>query len=184
MKNLKELKSKWNEFWLFKQYRHWFGIGWISNKYSYWTRRLFYPTTHVIIKHKEVDSGLWMDKDHLLLHVSFQLLVDYVEEEKPNEICDWTWDEAHRNAWTEISELYNWWTIVRPMRVDPLDSVEFPFKKNLDNWLDNLNNPPDTKEHRDWHEACMKSGEKEKEWDDEDTEMLCKLMRVRGFLWT
>ena len=40
------------------------------------------------------------------LHAAFQILVDLVEQEKPDEVCDWQHDELHRNAWNEISQLY------------------------------------------------------------------------------
>jgi hypothetical protein len=38
----------------------------------------------------------WHDKDELLLHAAFQLLTDFVEQERPDKIVDWEFDEQHR----------------------------------------------------------------------------------------
>ena len=78
------------------------------------------------LKIHTLKKGEWYDKDIILLHAAFQLLVDFIEQEKPDEICDWQYDEAHRNAWSEITALYKWWTEERPNRKDPLDEVSAP----------------------------------------------------------
>ncbi len=38
-----------------------------------------------IIKIHTLKKG-WADRDHLMLHANFQILVDFVEQEKPFEI--------------------------------------------------------------------------------------------------
>jgi hypothetical protein len=63
----------------------------------------------------------WCDKDHVMLHAVFQLLADFVEQEKPDQIVDWNSDPAHKQAWKEIRSLYRWWTQTRPARNSPLD---------------------------------------------------------------
>ena len=63
----------------------------------------------------------WCDKDEILLHAAFQLLVDFVEQEKPGQIIDWEADELHKKAWKEIMSLYRWWKKERPARKSPLD---------------------------------------------------------------
>lgn len=52
----------------------------------------------------------WRDKDDVILHACFQLLKDFVEQEKELiEICDWEHSEEAKNAKSEIDFLYNWW---------------------------------------------------------------------------
>jgi hypothetical protein len=34
----------------------------------------------------------WFEKDNLLIHAAFQILVDFVENEKPDQILDWNSD--------------------------------------------------------------------------------------------
>ena len=54
------------------------------------------------LKITTLDKG-WHDKDEVLLHAAFQLLADFVEEERPEKIVDWEFDEQHKVAWAEIT---------------------------------------------------------------------------------
>ena len=58
----------------------------------------------------------WHDKDEVMLHAAFQLLVDFVEQEQPDKYIAWDHDTNHRQAWKEIRSLYRWWTTTRPSR--------------------------------------------------------------------
>lgn len=52
----------------------------------------------------------WRDKDEVILHACFQLLKDFVEQEKEMiEIVDWEHTEEAKNAKAEINFLYDWW---------------------------------------------------------------------------
>ncbi len=52
----------------------------------------------------------WRDKDDVLLHACFQILKNFVEEEKQMvEIIDWNFSEETKIAKIEIDFLYNWW---------------------------------------------------------------------------
>jgi len=42
-----------------------------------------------LLKIQTLEKG-WCDKDEVLLHAAFQLLVDFVEQEHPDKIVDWT----------------------------------------------------------------------------------------------
>ena len=85
-----------------------------------------YPDQHqgeVIMRYLKIhtlEKG-WCDKDEILLHAAFQLLVDFIEQEKPDKIVDWHADEIHEKAWKEIKSLYSWWKEERPVRKNPLD---------------------------------------------------------------
>jgi hypothetical protein len=65
-------------------------------------------------------SVTWHDRDHRMLHACFQLLTDFIEQEKPWEYsatreelleaykdCDWAEDRLEE--WQELRELYLWW---------------------------------------------------------------------------
>lgn len=63
-----------------------------------------------VLKIESLPDG-WRDKDDVILHACFQLLKDFVEEEKEMiEIIDWEHNEEHKQAKLEIFFLYNWWT--------------------------------------------------------------------------
>jgi hypothetical protein len=60
-----------------------------------------------VLKIHTLEKG-WCDKDYVMLQAVFQLLVDFVEKEKPDQIVDWNFDPEHKNAWKEIRSLYRW----------------------------------------------------------------------------
>jgi hypothetical protein len=50
----------------------------------------------------------WIDKDAIMLHACFQLLEDYIEEEKGDIQCCY---ETHKDFVDELRSLYAWWQI-------------------------------------------------------------------------
>lgn len=90
---------------------------------------------------------------------------------------------AQAEAAKEIMELYDWWVNVRPKREDPMDasgwSAYCDSKRDDDDVLSVLDD--DSVDTGPMHE---KMRELEKQYDDEDTEMLIRLIKIRGYLWT
>lgn len=81
----------------------------------------------------------WIDKDYIMLHACFQLLVDCVEEEKVHEHCNY---EHHKKEIDEVLFLYNWWK--QYSQGDSLSTLGYEVPQ----------------------------------------EMLTRLIKIRGFLWT
>jgi|GEM_PF-256768 hypothetical protein len=140
-----------------------------------------------ILRIHTLESG-WCDKDCVMLHALFQLLVDFVEHEKPDQIVDWDSDPDHKHAWKEIQSLYRWWTKTRPARKSPLD--EKGLKKPPIGWkklpgtdLRRLVDY-DKKKYASYVLALKKYRRIEKEWDKEDQKNLHRLIEIRQFLWT
>ena len=130
----------------------------------------------------------WCDKDDLMLHAAFQILVDYVEKENPGEKVDWKLSQEHKHAWREIRSLYKWWTLTRQGRVNPLEEkgLRHPpirWKKvpgsNLQQLVDY-----DRKEYSAYERALRKHWQLEKKWQSEDEQNLHRLVDVRRYLWT
>ncbi len=62
------------------------------------------------ILHISTLTGEWCDKDIVLLHGCFQLLVDCIEKEKLlTGHTDWDSDDEFKSAKIEIQALYDWW---------------------------------------------------------------------------
>lgn len=62
-----------------------------------------------VLKIESLPNG-WRDKDDVILHACFQLLKDFVEQEKEIiEQIDWKHTEETKKAKEEIDFLYNWW---------------------------------------------------------------------------
>jgi hypothetical protein len=107
--------------------------------------------------------------------------------------------EEHKKNYEDILELYRWWKDLRPVRPDPgevvgLDAFCEAKKKEYGSSdlyvfepsgkvyvMKSILSEQDEEEHRRLVMASFH--EENKQWD-EDTEMLCRLMRLRGFLWT
>ena len=130
----------------------------------------------------------WCDRDHMMLHAAFQLLIDFVEREKPDRIVDWNSNPEYKHAWKEIRSLYKWWTQTRPARTSPLDekSLKIPplrWKKIPGSDNRQLCNY-DKKKYPDYEKAIKKQSRLEKKWHTEDQQNLHRLIEVRPFLWT
>lgn len=89
----------------------------------------------------------------------------------------------------EILELYVWWTLGRPLRKDPHDESgwsEYCDRKRSDN--DNLvwkGWESRTQEEKDEaNEILNKLRLLEDKYDDEDEEMMIRLIKVRKYIWT
>lgn len=138
------------------------------------------------LKIETPDKG-WCDRDQVLLHAAFQILVDFIEKEDPERI-DWNSNELHRRGWREIKSLYRWWKETRPNRKSPLDNERLPspplkLKKvpdsDLSEWL-----KPDKKKYAKYYEALDRHNKLEQKWHIEDQRNLHRLIEIRSFLWT
>jgi len=130
----------------------------------------------------------WCDKDYIMLHAAFQVLVDFVEKEKPGERIDWSWDATHRRAWKEIMSLYKWWKKERPARKDPLDDKRIKhspmkFEKISGSDLSRMIEP-DKKKYAKYYQALKKSWKLDLKWEKKDQRNLHRLIEIRKFLWT
>lgn len=94
------------------------------------------------------------------------LKMEFLDKEDPD------YDQPSKQAQSavKIKKLYEWWTN-RDKRPDPLD---------LSGWNENYNSGDEEKRF----ESYEKSQKIEDEYDNEDTEMLIELIRIRSSLWT
>jgi hypothetical protein len=129
----------------------------------------------------------WHDKDNVLLHAAFQLLVDFIEQEKPDRIVDWSADPAHAAAWKELRSLYRWWTRTRPARRSPFDDEDLkrpPIETRPvpgSEYVERI--PYDPKDYAAYDAALKKEARLEQTWFEEDQRNLHRLVDVRPYLW-
>ena len=130
----------------------------------------------------------WHDRDELLLHAAFQVLVDFVEREHPETTTDWNATKDHKQAWREIRSLCKWWKETRPARRSPLDDKKLPrpplrFRRRPDSeffemvW-------PSRKRYAAYYRALRVHSRLEEKWFAEDQRNLHRLIEIRGYLWT
>lgn len=138
------------------------------------------------LKIETLDKG-WCDRDQVLLHAAFQILVDFIEKEDPERI-DWNSNGLHRRGWREIKSLHRWWKETRPNRKSPLDDEKLPspptrWKKVPDSdFIEWVN--PDKKKYAKYYEALDRHNKLEQKWLKEDQRNLHRLIEIRSFLWT
>lgn len=121
----------------------------------------------------------WRNAEAGIAHLKWEMTLNDAEflddSEKHN-----TKPTPQAVAAKEILDLYEWWVNVRPLRVDPMDASgwsEYCEGKSLSEMFDEDNRVDTTPMHD-------KMRELEKKYDDEDTEMLIRLIKIRGYLWT
>lgn len=186
---------------------------WVQDYYDDFMRRCrdikYWIRHRTVDKYHVVNTGLkpgYYDTDTRMLHANFSLLVDYVEVEcawmyyictedimtnrgkelftvfRNRELglkhLDWeiTLDDPYTKKQSEsakeIRDLYLWWTEGRPARPDPWNLIPDP--------PDDITQPV--------NKATIKLYDKvtkiENAYEKEDTKMLCRLMKVRGSMWT
>lgn len=176
-------------------------------------RSVAYRTTkrYNVLKIRDLSANYW-DKDTILLYAVMQIVVDFVEIEcsfmeldAPYTFKQWLnfklpWflrsDEVYRNrelglqhlksleetyqdmlvnpsdAPKAIREVYLWWKDVRPFREDP-DKELIEYRQNCE-----------TPNEKTIDKLIKKSIKTEEKYFKEDTEMLNKIIKYRGFMWT
>jgi hypothetical protein len=159
----------------------------------------FVVKTHCLTS--DLKKGHWYDMDTRILHSLFGGLVQFVEMElsgmnrigkgkKPRysrkdglEYLDWEIGLTYEDEETkeakptpqaesakEVKRLYLWWKDERPKRQDPWDLVgEDPL------------GDPDKLEYREKYGAM---DDLEKKYEEEDTQAMISLIKLRGGMWT
>lgn len=145
-----------------------------------------------ILKINTLKKG-WTDRNDLLLHACFQILVDFVEKESPFKFIDWNSDEAHINVAKEIRSLYRWWVKLRPNRRDYYEELEENEIPSLEEklkpiysddgkvdsyWLVRL-----PEKYSKYDKISKKMSKLERKWEAEDQKNLLRLAAIRQFLW-
>jgi hypothetical protein len=162
---------------------------WLCDLVNYVKNNIWHPilyrTTHRyhILDLRDGGNGYdigWHDSDSQILQANFLIFKNYVEKENPFVVADWEWDEPHRTAGQEIKTLYKWWTEDRSREHKEL--AEEWDKRNL-SWH--------TEETDKGYHRMVWTGDdtsdlhkREQELYEKDTEMLIRLIKIRGYLWT
>lgn len=127
----------------------------------------------------------WCDKDRVMLYVCFQLLVDFIEKEKPQKIVDYDYDAYHRKQWKELQILYKYWKVDRPrLQKEEQKALRKWAKTYKDTWVAE----PDGRSslHVVLHEdkrASVYHWKLEDRIRTTDDEMLHRLIDIRHHLW-
>jgi hypothetical protein len=159
-------------------------------------RNRFYDKTHYL--NTGLSPGNYYELDYRILHGLFNELVDFVEKdlshltqwdttkkykfkngrciEAAYDYFKWSNNLKNKGKLTEqakssrkIQKLYEWWKNTRPNRISPYSDPAFD---TIDNEKSHVK--------RKLYDKAYKT---EQEQDDEDTEMLIELIKIRNHLW-
>jgi len=116
----------------------------------------------------------YCDPVELILQANFQILVDFVEGEKPEEVVNWDSDSAHAHARNEFKGLYFWWKKGRPKAWKLYNTLlSKAFKKFSGFPIKGVNKP-----------ALDAAHDLEILLEAKDQKNLHRLIEIRNFLWT
>ena len=140
-----------------------------------------YIVNRITTRHHIIQTGLpkgaLFDVDDRMLHGMMNLLMQYIDEEKPFERLDWDSDKETRMLKEEIIAIRDWWQIY--------DLRQEEINKALSNWYKNKKPNgeaiPDTPFIR---RLSNKHNDLEEKLSSEEEEMLIRLIKIRKMLWT
>lgn len=70
-----------------------------------------------ILKIPTLRSRGFIDRDHVLLHAAFAVLVEFWEKEQPGK-C-WSFEESKdKQEWLRLKSLYYWWKFCYPIDIE------------------------------------------------------------------
>jgi hypothetical protein len=173
----------------------------------YWNNR-FIDRTHLL--ETGLEPGKWYEYDHRLLYGMFNSFVQFIEKEQTLENLKWEMTLVNKYEWLPEEEakaqmdydwpclqainarrkmeLYTWWKVERPARVDGYvasgfkaysDATKKPGGGLFDLWIDK-----DEEQNAKCRELTKKWHEIDEEYKLEDTRMMIRLVELRGSCWT
>jgi hypothetical protein len=179
-KILEDLGSWW---YFFKKER----LPWLYNlekRYLYHIRDRFFTRWHILDMSSPQNGYVrgWMDRSDQILYANFALLKIHMEQEKPGDVTAWDYDDYYRGIWKEINELYNWWIKGRAEEHERLHNMPMPEMK-----FEPIPNTTCLRlaEGTEEEQGMVKNyADFSKQLEDKDEEMLIRLIKIRGHLWT
>lgn len=152
----------------------------IKNKIKYCIpykyRNFYYTNIRTIFKpqHSRIRKAIpshWVDLDYVLIHVNFEILKSFYEDEYKDGPVDWSSDKKHKRFAKWLEGAYSYVTIERPKLL----------KKVEDSYPD-LNIVESGK--KSYKELYGNVDKYEKIIFDKDTKIIYELLKNREFLWT
>jgi hypothetical protein len=202
METFKRIR-RWYEGWNTGPLKH-------VSRLLYWLRTHTYHRYHMLnLKNKKNGySWGWLDRSEGILFANMAILVDFVEKEMAFEgHVDWRsaaevkesgetendpWGDANRDAHAlakkEMIEIYDWWTKGRKEEHDAWDrayddvytgtTTRFEPSKTFPGNFDMVT------EKSPGREAVEALWKRDEALENKDEEMIIRLVKVSGYMWT
>jgi len=168
----------------FVRYKIWFSIKNPFSKAHYWIVSHCVPSRRYHFLDLRQPNGYrygWTDVPEKMLFAMFNLLGEYLNEEKPHDLTQWYTKEQidtdeglkrQQNKLEEARAIYHWWTVER--------EEEYARKSEMQNkwWTARKSKDPNREKY--WEQLCQMDIDMEAKTD----EMIGRLMKIRRSLWT
>ena len=152
------------------------------------TSAWYYIKNCIWRKHHLIRTGLprgqWYDTDTRMLYGMMNLLVEFIDKEKPFEHIDWDYDDFHKGIRDEFLAIRAWWDNYQK-RCEEIEQAltawhDERFKDAGDKWLERMNesSTPEAERLSEIH------NEMEEKLKEEETDMLIRLVKIKECLWT
>ena len=130
-------------------------------------------------------NSQWCDKDHVMLCACFQLLVDFIEKEKPDKIIDIKRHREQKRIWEELKSLYRYWKVERPQLEKKNTVLLMKWgKKHKTKWVPDPDGRASTLVTLSTDKkAFRRLNRAELKFEELGSQMLHRLIRVRKHLW-
>lgn len=151
-------------------------------EFRYYLKNRFIRKPHLI--DTKLKKGQWWDTDSRLLYGMMNLLIEFVEKERPFEVVIWDSDDVSIHVKKEILTIKAWWENYNNRKNEISEALstwhDMKFGKDSDDWIDKINED-DTPEI---DKAFKYLHELENKLHEEEEEMLIRLVKIRDYLWT
>ena len=191
---MEHLQMFWSSFWSLhhtvRQFLLRFRGFRMLDHVGYWIRTHTWDRYHMLDISNWRNGYVWgwLDRSEGILFANMAMLVDFVELERAFEVINWDSDDDHRAAYRELREIYLWWTQDRKIEHDEFKrrshdayrDFQFTFIPLPGGVLrmDLSDETPERRRERNDIEA------EEDRLRQKDTDMMIRLIRVRGAMWT
>ncbi len=172
-------------------------------------RNRFTTKTHIL--ETGLAKGKWYEYDYRLLHGMFNSFVQFIEKEQTLDNLMWEMTLTNTYEWLPEEEakqqadygkpcpqglaaqekmaLYTWWTVTRPARVDGYESSGFKLwadanRKDDDEVFSLFCDDGDQAKKETRSALTKKWHEIDEQHEQEDEEMMIRLIKLRRSLWT
>ena len=172
-------------FFLVEELWPWFRVKWkihVSDRWYWFVSHVVPRRRYHMLDLRQPKPGYrygWLDSDSQILYALFNILNNYVKNEMPDAYCP-SEEEVEenpgllyqRNHWLETRAIHHWWNVERLRQQKAHDEV-------LNAWSEaRKTNAPEVQKL--WDELKKT----EKDLAEKEEEMLIRLIKIRGSLWT
>ena len=191
---MKNLQRFWLAFWMLhyeiRQFLLGFRLFRMLDHAAYWFRTHTWDRYHMldIRNRRNGYSWGWMDRSEGILFANMAMLVDFIEKERAFEVINWDSDDDHCETARELREIYEWWTHGRRIEQDEHERLATEAYKDfsytfvpMPGGMQKMELSDETPEQR---KARDDVNLEEDRLYEKDTEMMIRLIKVRGAMWT